>query len=141
MAVQLGQLFEYKNNHVIRRYERDYPHNKLSGEDSFNELMKFFWVIQQHKNAKKKYPENKKLDFICSIYPEMSEMDDMWHTFLLFTKDYMFFCKYYFGEYIHHAPNTDEEPINEELFKDNLTNYLSFAYDVLGEGTIINWFK
>jgi hypothetical protein len=71
----------------------------------------------------------------------MNEIDDMWHTFLLFTKDYMSFCKDYFDEYIHHIPNTEEESMKEDQFKDNLTRYLSFIYDTLGEETVINWFE
>ncbi len=142
MAVQsLAEVFEYKNKQVICRYEKDYPNNKLSGEDAFNELMKFFWLTQQHKDAKKKYPENNELNFTCALYPEMSELDDMWHTFLLFTKDYMSFCTNYFDEYIHHTPNTEEEPIEKEQFKKELTKYLSFIYDVLGEETVRNWFE
>ena len=90
---------------------------------------------------KKIYPEKNELNFICSIYPEMNEIDDMWHTFLLFTKDYMSFCIDYFDEYIHHIPNTEEESMKEDQFKDNLTRYLSFIYDTLGEETVINWFE
>ncbi|KTD73778.1 hypothetical protein [Legionella tucsonensis] len=140
-AHSLSAVLKYKNNHVIRRYEKDYPHNRLSGDAAFIELMKFFWLAQQHKNAKKINPDNKELKFICAIYPEMSEIDDMWHTFLLFTKDYMSFCKIYFDDYVHHVPNVEEEAINEAQFKDDLTKYLSFIYDVLGEEAIINWFE
>lgn len=142
MAVEsLLEVLKYKNKDVIHRYEQDYPHNKLKGKDAFNELLKFFWIAQRHKTAKKLSPENKELNFTCAIYPEMSEIDDMWHTFLLFTKDYMSFCKNYFDEYIHHVPNTKEEPINDAQFEDDLNKYLSFVYDVLGEETIINWFE
>ncbi|MDP3798836.1 MAG: hypothetical protein Q8R06_17105 [Polaromonas sp.] len=31
-------------------------------------------------------------------------VDELWHTFILFTKDYFKFCKYVCGGYIHHAP-------------------------------------
>lgn len=67
-------------------------------------------------------------------------MWDMWHTFLLFTKDYMFFCENYFNEYIHHTPNTLEDEFTEEQFKTDFTNYLSFIYDNLGEETVVKWF-
>lgn len=140
-AHSLSEVLKYQNKNIIRRYEIDYPYNKLNGDNAFNELMKFFWVAQQHRHAKKIHPENIELNFICAIYPEMSDIDDMWHTFLLFTKDYMSFCKNYFDEYIHHVPNTEEESINENQFKEDLTKYLSFIYDVLGEETLINWFE
>jgi len=32
-------------------------------------------------------------------------VDELWHTFLLFSKEYTFFCKKAFGFYLHHTPN------------------------------------
>ena len=32
-------------------------------------------------------------------------IDDVWHQFILYTKEYAQFCQTYFGGYIHHAPS------------------------------------
>jgi hypothetical protein len=32
-------------------------------------------------------------------------VDEVWHAFILFTKDYAAFCQDVFGRFIHHAPN------------------------------------
>lgn len=136
----LSELLKYQNENIIRRYEKDYPNNKLKGKESFEELMKFFWLNQKHKDIKFLNPEKEELDFVCSIHPEMSEIDDMWHTFLLFTKDYMFFCEKYFNEYIHHVPNTLENELIDEQFEFDFTRYLLFIYDNLGEKTVVKWF-
>src|SRR5215216_2344512 len=93
VAKSLHEILKYQNENIIHRYEKDHSNNKLNGKDAFNELMKFFWLIQKHKNDKFLNPTQEELKFICAIYPEMNEIDDMWHTFLLFTKDYMSFAK------------------------------------------------
>jgi len=41
------------------------------------------------------------------VLPMPSKLvDEVWHQFILFTKDYHNFCNYVFGEYIHHQPTT-----------------------------------
>jgi hypothetical protein len=37
-------------------------------------------------------------------------VDEAWHTFILFTKDYAAFCQVAFGEFIHHVPRTSRDP-------------------------------
>ena len=32
-------------------------------------------------------------------------IDDVWHQFILYTREYAQFCQNYFGGYIHHAPS------------------------------------
>ena len=136
----LSELLQYHNENILNRYEKDYPDNKLKSKEVFNELMKYLWLIQKHKDAKKLYPEKEELNFVCAMYPEMSEIDDMWHTFIIFTKDYMSFCERYFNKYIHHIPNTSDQPLQKEVFKNGLALYLSFIYDNLGEDTVVKWF-
>ncbi|HAT1844400.1 hypothetical protein [Legionella pneumophila] len=140
MLVSVNQLLEYKNYPLLSRYKKDYPHNKLNAEEAFAELMKFLWVREKHKEDILSYPENEELKFSCAIYTEMLDMDDMWHTFLLFTKDYMDFCYQYFGEYLHHTPALEDEYIQENEFTVEFSRYLSYIYDNLGEKTIIKWF-
>lgn len=36
-------------------------------------------------------------------------VDEAWHAFLLFTKDYDAFCRSAFGEFIHHVPRTSRD--------------------------------
>ena len=39
-------------------------------------------------------------------------IDEAWHQFILFTKEYGEFCQRYFGSYVHHAPSN--APKSEE---------------------------
>lgn len=142
MIVPIEKVLSYKNNHVTQRYEKDFPNNTLSAEEAFDEMLKYLWLSQK-LNADKKYnPTNKNLAFSCVMHHEMSNIDDMWHTFLLFTKDYMDFCHLYFGKFIHHKPFTEDEAIpTEEHFASELTRYLYYVNEHLGEATLKKWFS
>lgn len=139
-AVSLNTILQYKNQAVIERYERDFPNNTLSGEAAFTELMKYFWLSNQHKIAYNLDPENKELQFSCYLFSEMKDIDDMWHSFLLFTRDYMAFCDDHFGEFQHHTPIESEQIASNEEVEAHLTRYLSYIYDTLGEETLMLWF-
>jgi len=51
-------------------------------------------------------------------------IDEGWHHFVLFTREYMEFCRRFFGRYIHHSPSnapksetgTDRQPISFDEF-------------------------
>jgi hypothetical protein len=37
-------------------------------------------------------------------------VDEVWHAFILFTREYADFCQDIFGEFIHHVPRTSRTP-------------------------------
>ncbi len=104
------------------------------------ELLKFFWLLNHRKEASMSDPNNQDLQFHCAMHREMHEIDDMWHTFLLFTQDYAEFSMNYFGYFLHHSPNTEGGDHESEAYKEELTKYLSYIYDHLGEKTLRTWF-
>ena len=53
--------------------------------------------------------ELKRFLLLCSIYPNRNfgmagPVDELWHTFLLFTGPYVRFCAQVAGRFLHHAP-------------------------------------
>jgi hypothetical protein len=75
------------------------------------------------------------------MHEEMREVDNMWHNFILYTKDYHEFCQRFFGEYLHHQPDVAEgPPPPAEKFTEQMEKYLSYIYDNLGEETVRKWF-
>ncbi|OGO95070.1 MAG: hypothetical protein A3F10_00595 [Coxiella sp. RIFCSPHIGHO2_12_FULL_42_15] len=138
--VNLNKIFEYKNQAIFNRYTTSYPNNQLNAENAFKELAKYLWLTYKHQKDKETYPNEESLNFNCSVFSEMSEIDDMWHTFLLFTKDYMNFCHTYFGCYMHHVPTEEEKKLFREELETDLGRYLSYVYDHLGADTIKTWF-
>ena len=102
--------------------------------------MKYFWLCEKHHQDSQREPHNPAFAFACAIHPEMQEIDDMWHTFLLFTKDYAAFCNEYFGHFIHHNPNTDDAEISQIEFEKEFSLFAAYVYDHLGENTVRVWF-
>jgi hypothetical protein len=133
----IESLFGYQPQPVLSRYKKDYPDNLLSAEKAWRELLKFFWLCQKHQADKKNNPQDESLDFSCGMLGLISDIDDMWHTFLLFTEEYASFCHEYFGEFIHHAPNVEKTPFERRA--PSIEKYLSYIYDHLGEETLRLW--
>lgn len=140
---KLSHLQQYRQNEVLKRYAKDYPHNHLPPESAWQELMKYFWLCQKHKLEKEQFPDSKQLDFVCSMHREMHELDDMWHSFLLYTKDYHAFCSQYFGQFIHHVPSAEDKKnkIGIDDFEAKLRAYLNYINQHLGAETLRIWFS
>jgi hypothetical protein len=141
MLPELNNVLKYTNTYVLERYTKDYPNNSLTAEEALRELLKYFWLSEKYSMDLQLDPNNKSLHFFCAMHEEMKEIDDMWHTFLLFTKEYMSFCNYYFNKFIHHEPLMNANQPTDEDFEIDLTRYLSYVYDQLGEETVRAWFK
>ena len=56
-------------------------------------------------------------------------IDELWHTFILFTNDYRKFCDTTVGEYIHHDPNVNAEDRNGPLFISKKKRNIEFFYE------------
>lgn len=141
MQLKLSNLVNYTNQLVIDRYDRDYHNAKWSGEFAFQELMKYIWLSCQHHHDRQLFPENDALDFRCLMHAEMEDIDNMWHTFLLFTREYQLFCEQQLnGIFFHHEPATEKVEQLKDAYELELSRYLSYIYDNLGEETLIKWF-
>ena len=138
--VSLNEILQYTHPHAIQRYQKDYPDNTLSAELAWREMLKYLWLSAKHREDLKNDPNNPDLQFDCAVHHEMKEMDDMWHTFILFTREYTDFGQQYFGHYLHHAPNVDTQKPDEAAFQQEFERFLSYAYDNLGEDTVRLWF-
>lgn len=80
-------------------------------------------------------------------------LDEMWHTFVLFTEPYHDFCRDYLGRFIHHRPTTRAEKMErrEQLMQestdtlrnraDSLRRQCEYIYDHLGEETVVRWYR
>ena len=142
MYPNLNDLIHYENQKIVSRYKRDYPHSKIQAEVALKELMKFIWLCQKHKADIAQFPKNNDLNFSCVIHAEMSDIDNMWHTFLLFTRDYHEFCHIHLnGNFFHHDPLAEKDNnFSEENYKLELNRYLSYIFENLGENTLKRWF-
>ncbi len=87
-----------------------------------------------------------------SIDQPLLIIDEMWHTFILHTKQYVNFCLKTFNRFIHHKPTSkaEKEAIQQSLkenpsliieqTKEKMTQQYSLIYDKYGPDTLIKWY-
>ena len=84
----------YENPDLVLRYQ-----NKLG-------------LDQQQ--ARQLFEDTKRFLFLAGTVPgkwsPTKAIDEGWHAFLLFTKDYAQFCQRFFGRFIHHEPHRMANP-------------------------------
>jgi len=138
-TTSLTQVLAYSHPGVVRRYCKEHNALPREAEEIFQEMLKFLYVCYR---AGKDGPEG----FGIVVSSEIEKLDWMWHTFLLFTKDYAEFCDRYFGFFLDHLPTEDEEDEqeqtawDEESFRTAVKRQFALIYDVLGEETLTAWY-
>ncbi len=88
---------------VLERLRRKFPFNKMSDqelEDCIHEFKKFIIVWLINREAEKTTGMVSKI------------IDEVWHTFILFTEDYHRFSALMNAEYIHHSPSTKTQRLS-----------------------------
>ena len=136
------QIKQYKNQDVIEKFRTKFNIDEDEAQDLFNETIKYLYVAHiGHAKGQD-----------ISISESTSIIDEMWHTFVLFTKDYCNFCEKYFGRYLHHAPFTSRKGIalkeakalNPDGLRDEvingIKNQLTLIETHLGIETIQKWY-
>ena len=81
-------------------------------------------------------------------------IDEMWHNFILFTKDYCEFCENIFGKYLHHSPSTAAESKKQKALFENMSraeiqtlrmDQLRWQYEFtminLGKEVFLRWYQ
>lgn len=91
-------LFDFAK--VTARYVKDNNVSLESAEETLLELKRWFTLCALH-------PEK--------TYATGGQVDDMWHTFILFTKDYARFCQDIAGAFIHHSPETGGGDVEQQI--------------------------
>jgi hypothetical protein len=134
--VTLESFLRYKNSDVLERYLKDFGGTRKEARAVFGEMLKWFYL-----NARAIAASSRQEPVQCVITSDLAKIDDMWHTFLLFTWDYSQFCERYFGYFFHHLPANGREPKVSPLeSKRQRRRFYEHVYDVLGENTFRQWF-
>lgn len=135
---QLEGLLAYQNEDILSRFTDMFDVTKEEALDIFQETKKFLYICQ-----------------IKGVFipDDLLILDEMWHNFILFTREYQSFCDTHFKKYFHHLPasktekedqlrknEADPEGARNE-YLEKLHHILSLTYDHLGEGTVKKWFK
>ena len=137
----LDAVLSYADARILSLYEQNYPRNTLRAKDAFAEVPKYMWLTQVHAQERQACPDDASLPRHCLMLRSMREIDEMWHEFILFTREYMAFCEQYFGAYVHHMPNVfDTMPMHDIDNETEITKLLTYVYNKLGAQTAQTWF-
>jgi len=90
-------------------------------------------MVDTPAEAEALFVEVKRYLVIAALDPEKSwhmyslRIDECWHQFILFTRQYVEFCKLYFGRYVPHAPSNSPDaglaPRQRTTFKEFNARY------------------
>lgn len=90
------------------------------------------------KEAKTLERELKRYLVLRALHPSMpygmtGRTDDLWHTFLLFTREYADFCDHVAGRFLHHMPGVNQNDRQVAKFKGDYANLWRDYPVVFGE--------
>ncbi len=100
----------YENNDIIEKFKTEYG-------------------IENEEFAKEYFIEVKKFLYLCAKTTDRlapsAEIDKIWHTFILFTKDYRQYCMNFLGKFIDHVPEVkkDSTEPKENCLLNTITHY------------------
>jgi hypothetical protein len=123
----LAEVLQYKNDRVVRKFLQQYEIPPREARLLFRETLKFLWLSTRKPNV--------------MILHQMLMLDEMWHTFVLFSSAYEDFCMKYFGRMVHHFPAVKGDPRPPRDDDAELDALIGLVYDELGKATAIRWFE
>lgn len=119
----LKSTLNYKNDNVVYRFTELFNLSKEQANELFQDCIIWLWLCA---NAAKDRKQGISSPAKMAIDNSVLIIDEMWHNFICFTKDYQVFCSKYFGVFIHHTPTT--KAFNDEL-KSNYEKNIEFQKD------------
>jgi hypothetical protein len=111
------RLSDYKAPFVQEKLVLDgiFPMEKY--DEAFTELKKYVGLAALHRKP---------------LAMTSRTIDDVWHQFILFTREYHDFSQQFYGGYFHHAPNLPSKRENPALL-DNFLQLYTKTYGAIPE--------
>ncbi len=127
---KLSELLAYKNQQVIQYY--CHHHSDVTPEQAnqlFTDLLAWLWLnVHRQLSERRTY-----------LFGPLLLLDDMWHVFILHTRDYYSFSTRFFGAYVHHDIETPGA--EHELSADELADFLHDCFEHLSEEWVLRYFS
>lgn len=102
---------EFNLDHVVARYQKEHGFADDIAQDHLREMIRFLSLASAASQHQK-------------YYGMTGAIDELWHTFVIFTREYAAFCDAVAGHFLHHVPEVDGN-----MSEDTLDNYLAFLAD------------
>ena len=84
---------------IPRAFATTFAISEAEALDIFSDLKCLMWLLNEMN-----FDGTRAQGKVFYIDDSLLILDEMWHTFILHTKQYFHFCHTLFGEYIHHDP-------------------------------------
>lgn len=136
MTCSLERALAYENADVVHKFADHFGVADAEAELIFAEAKKWLWL-----NSLEDRPP-------LAVTSEIQVLDEMWHTFVLFTRDYSEYCQSRFGRYMHHKPTSrrekEAEAAEPEAFDRRRRQEMAIQYRFiaahLGDDTLVRWY-
>lgn len=108
-------LYDYKAEFLKRAaIEKGIVENADAFRTLFNELKRYLYLTSVSHSP------------LPMLHPSI---DNLWHEFILFTREYHSFCRACFGRYIHHSPASE----CEQMADAEIARFSSLYGDYFGQ--------
>jgi len=140
----LEQALAYRNDQILHKFQERWDVSFEEAGELFEETKKWLWL----QVAARQLPKSPPLAMTVAL----AMVDEMLHTFILFTREYIQYCDENYGVYLHHTPMTKKEKdaklawfksAPEQMLAHEaefLSGMYAFTYDLLGEETVRRWY-
>lgn len=131
----LDDVLSYQNPRVVAKIQMLFDVKQNKAEELFQETLKWLWLCAKAKIDRQ--AQQAKVPPVLNVQTGMVMLDEVWHIFILHTRDYADFCNTYLGRFIHHSPAGAKRypPTREET-----EVQLAYIYDQLGSETLTKWY-
>ncbi len=92
-------MLAYQHVHVVDKFLEAFAIPRPEAELLFDDVKRWLWLARKRRLERSRQAA-------LHVPPCLSLLDEMWHTFVLFTYEYASFCDEYLGAFVHHAPTT-----------------------------------
>jgi hypothetical protein len=133
----LREVLAYRNDEVVERFLDAWQVTPAEARLLFDDLKRYLWLVADDR---------------CARIPPILIIDEMWHTFIVYTVDYRAFGERYFGAMMEHVPTTHlekEERARRAIYdpegslaayERRLTDELELVHDALGPTVLKRWY-
>jgi hypothetical protein len=129
MTASLEDVLAYRHDGVTTRFRTLWQVDEAEAEQLFADVRRWLWLASR----------NREVGLVITEPLEM--MDEMWHEFILFTRDYTGFCER-LGGYLHHQPATPtQKRADPAALEIQLRAQVTRVFHELGADVAVRWYR
>lgn len=134
----------YKSDDVVQGFRRNYAVDTRTARRLFDDVKRWLWLFSIAP------PRLRKTGFL--IDTRLKILDEMWHNFILFTREYRAYCRALRVPYINHAPTTNrmrrvaarkraaDPEAWQRAYERDQRRFYEFVFAHLGGATLRRWY-